>query len=304
MKSTISFLFKVTVTILSLYYIFSTFEYIDVFESIKHADPWLVACGVICLCSQIPITTARWKVLIKSVGHHSKFSTVFKIIMIGQFFNQTTPALVVGDAMRVWFLKRESIPLGRALFSVGVERFIGMASLLLMVVFGMLHLEGHEFSLIVNFLLKMVLALGMLSVLLLLWVGGKSSEFLFQFFRLSAVREIFVQFHGFIWLWPNGLNVFVLSFLVHVLSILALFCFSLSINLNVDLVQLFLIIPPVMFLAALPISFAGWGVRESAMVQGLGVIGIGGVESITVSVVYGASLLFIYLPGGIIWLRS
>ena len=54
----------------------------------------------------------------------------------------------------------------------------------------------------------------------------------------------------------------------------------------------------------LPISIAGWGIREGAMIIGLGFIGVGSENAFALSLLYGFLMLAISMPGGAIWIVS
>jgi uncharacterized membrane protein YbhN (UPF0104 family) len=54
----------------------------------------------------------------------------------------------------------------------------------------------------------------------------------------------------------------------------------------------------------LPISIAGWGIREGAMVAALSVIKIPSHQSLALSICFGLCLVFVSLPGGVIWFLS
>jgi hypothetical protein len=62
------------------------------------------------------------------------------------------------------------------------------------------------------------------------------------------------------------------------------------------------LIPPVILASVIPLSFAGWGVREGAMIAMLGTIGIGATEAIALSVAFGLVVLAGSLPGAVVWL--
>ena len=52
----------------------------------------------------------------------------------------------------------------------------------------------------------------------------------------------------------------------------------------------------------IPISIAGWGVREGVMVVLLGLIGISSESALALSILYGIILTIVGLMGGIFWL--
>ena len=68
--------------------------------------------------------------------------------------------------------------------------------------------------------------------------------------------------------------------------------------------QVFLLVPPVVLITMLPISIAGWGVREGAMILALGQIGVAPVDALSLSVLFGLTGLAAALPGAALWMTS
>ena len=54
----------------------------------------------------------------------------------------------------------------------------------------------------------------------------------------------------------------------------------------------------------LPISIAGWGVRETAMVAFFGLIGVPAEGAVVLSILFGLVGIVVSLPGGAIWLAT
>ena len=52
-----------------------------------------------------------------------------------------------------------------------------------------------------------------------------------------------------------------------------------------------LLTPPITLLSAVPISIAGWGVREGVMVGALSMVGIGTEHALALSVLLGVAML-------------
>jgi len=57
-------------------------------------------------------------------------------------------------------------------------------------------------------------------------------------------------------------------------------------------------------LTLLPISIAGWGVREAAVVSIFGTFGVPAEQALVVSVLFGLSLTVAAIPGGLLLLLS
>jgi uncharacterized membrane protein YbhN (UPF0104 family) len=102
----------------------------------------------------------------------------------------------------------------------------------------------------------------------------------------------------------RGPKVAVLSLLVHVLAVVVAWCVVQSIAAPVTFGQIFQLIPPVMLITMLPISIAGWGVREATMGLAFGYAGLMSNEGINVSLLFGAVSFIVGAFGGLVWIFS
>ena len=75
---------------------------------------------------------------------------------------------------------------------------------------------------------------------------------------------------------------------------------SVAFGYEVNILTYMLIIPLVFLVALLPISFAGWGVREMGAVWLFSMVGMSEERSFLLSISYGVMLLLCGLPG-LIW---
>ena len=62
--------------------------------------------------------------------------------------------------------------------------------------------------------------------------------------------------------------------------------------------------PPVLLIAMMPISIAGWGVRESSMIAAFAYAGLAPSDGLTLSILFGAVRFAIGAVGGILWILS
>ena len=102
----------------------------------------------------------------------------------------------------------------------------------------------------------------------------------------------------------NAPAIAALSLLVHFLAVVIAWCVVQSIAAPVTFGQTFLLIPPVMLITMLPISIAGWGVREATMGLAFGYAGLITTEGINVSLLYGAVSFIVGAIGGLVWIFS
>jgi uncharacterized membrane protein YbhN (UPF0104 family) len=93
-----------------------------------------------------------------------------------------------------------------------------------------------------------------------------------------------------------------MSLAIHVFNVAVIYVLALGLTIDLSYWHCLLLAPPVMFLSMLPISVAGWGVREGAMIVALGLVGVTPAHSVALSVCFGIAVLAISLPGGLLWL--
>jgi uncharacterized membrane protein YbhN (UPF0104 family) len=68
--------------------------------------------------------------------------------------------------------------------------------------------------------------------------------------------------------------------------------------------QVLQLVPPVMLITMLPISIAGWGVREASMGLVFGAAGLPTSEGVNVSLLFGAVYFIVGAFGGLVWIFS
>jgi hypothetical protein len=83
---------------------------------------------------------------------------------------------------------------------------------------------------------------------------------------------------------------------------LAAYCIARSLGISVSLTTMIAVMSIVTMVTALPISLAGWGVREFSVVALLGLLGIEREAALLLSVEFGLVGMLMSLPGGAIWL--
>jgi len=102
----------------------------------------------------------------------------------------------------------------------------------------------------------------------------------------------------------HGPKVAMLSLSVHVLTAVIAWCVVQSIAAPIGFGQIFLLVPPVMLITMLPISIAGWGVREATMGLAFGYAGLMPSEGVNISLLFGAVSFIVGAFGGLVWILS
>ena len=253
---------------------------------------------------QIFVGVLRWREISAECGAPLPTRQAMRFNLIGTFFNQTLPSSIGGDAVRLWLVARGGAGWRAATYSIFVDRAIGLIALAIIIVASLpwsYNLIGDPYGRSALLLVDFAALAGGAGIsparraalaLAEALVGNASSA------RLRGDRE---PGH----LQPrHGPVIAVLSLLVHVLAVVIAWCVVQSIAAPVAFGQIFQLIPPVMLITMLPISIAGWGVREATMGLAFGYAGLMTNEGINISLLYGAVSFIVGAFGGLVWIFS
>ena len=100
----------------------------------------------------------------------------------------------------------------------------------------------------------------------------------------------------------NAARSIILGITGNIILSLIVFLLSQSLFLDLSFLDCLVLIPPVILLSTIPISIAGWGVREAAMITLLALVGVAEADAFVLSVLFGLLTFGLSLPGGIVWI--
>jgi hypothetical protein len=224
--------------------------------------------------------------------------------VIGTFFNQTLPSSIGGDAVRLWLVARSGAGWRAATYSIFVDRAVGLIALAIIIVASLpwsYHLIGDAYGRSALALVDLAALAGGAGFLVL---GVLPWPWLKHWWGTHHVHACAVIANRVIFSRKNTPAIAALSLLVHCLAVVIAWCVVQSITAPVTFGQTFLLIPPVMLITMLPISIAGWGVREATMALAFGYAGLITNEGINVSLLYGAVSFIAGAIGGLVWIFS
>lgn len=286
-------------------YLFNRIGIESAVERLTSSEPGLFVGAVAIMVLQFGLAVLRWNAVLAALGAPLPFVSALRLIFIGGFFSQTLPSSVGGDAVRMYGSYKAGMPLAAAVNSVLLERGATVLSLLLMVAV-LQPFAGARLSAAAPawvFPLLCVIAIGGVIVLMFLdrLPASLSSWKLVRGLAYLAThtRRLFLAPRHWsktlFWCLIGHIN---LSLCAHVLAL------SLGLGGAIRLTDSLVLIPLVILITTLPISIAGWGVRELAMVQAMGLIGIPAESALALSVLLGLTSVLVSLPGGVVWLLS
>jgi len=266
-------------------------------------DPLYAGAAVAVLVAQALVAGWRWLLIMRAMDLSAPAPKVIRIALIGTFFNQSLPSTIGGDAMRVWLGGRATGSWRRTLNSVLIDRLMGLIGLVTIGLAAVLFLRhavaGAEAIRIVTWVIAgATLAVAGFFVFDHL-VGNRLSNWR----AVQALNVLCRDARGLI-ARPAGLAVWLQSVVIQGATVLAAWLLSKSIGAPAPLSALFFLVPVVVLVSMAPVSVAGWGLREGAMVTAFTLAGLSGSDAFAISVLLGLALLVVGAIGGIAWIAG
>ncbi len=252
---------------------------------------------------QVMICAGRWQLVLRAIGAWLPFGKACELFCIGNFFGQVLPGAVGGDAVRIWKTRQAGLGLGASINSVMLERVATVFGLVVLVAATQPLLAGRLRDSSGLWVFPTLSAAAVAGILVLALLDRLPSSLLHSrlvsgFTRLAGdTRRLFLR--------PcNALPTLIVVILGHVNLALVVWVLALGLDAPVSVLDCLVLVPPVILVATLPISIAGWGAREVAMVTVFGFVGVPAAQAAAMSVLFGLVTILIALPGGVFWLFS
>lgn len=301
-KATIVVL-KLAISIGLVWFAFSKIDMATTWATLRAIAPAAIAGAVVLLYLQLLLGAYRLRALLGALGARYRTKAAFEVVLIGAFFSQTMISFVGGDAMRIWRIIRSRVSLAIAAKSVLFDRVAGFAGLFVLL------LAATPFLVRIIPSPEMLAGQALVVSAALLAVGGvfvlRRMPGILPQGRLVKLAGEVVDSGLAIWRSRRGAWLVIgLSVAIQLVNVVVLCVIGEGLGIHFRFVDGLLLFPTVLFLSMLPISVAGWGVREGAMVTALALIDVPGHQSLALSVCFGLCLVAISLPGGAVWLLS
>jgi glycosyltransferase 2 family protein len=300
----VSVVIKAAVTLVLIGWLLHRIDLAPMMARFARLDAALAFAAIAVMMAQLLLTGWRWMTISAIIGAPIERMLALRLTLIGQFFNQTLPSAIGGDAVRAWLASREGIPLGKAISGVFADRLVAL--LLLVAIVGAtlpaflarIPDTGLRTASIV------LVAATALGVAALIALGPQVTALLRRHRWTRPLADLANDLRAALITGPASALVIVMAIVVHLGVIASVWLAARALALDVGLLDCLVLVPPIVLVTTLPISIAGWGVRESATVLGFGFIGVGPADALALSVVFGLVQIAIGLPGGIVWLMQ
>ena len=283
----------------------------DLWHTICLAHPSALALSLVLMCLTIVIGVVRWRMVLEVQGLHLPWRRALGISFVAQFFNSFLLGSTGGDLIKAYYAARETHhKKTEAVVTVFVDRLIGLWALLLFAALMMIPnfdmVRAHK-GLAYPALMILAMLAGSTVVLSVAFWGGVSKRFpRGRHFLRSLPKGQYLERSldscrcfgaekGFL------LKVIAISFVLNTVWVFQVMTLSAGLGLNVPLIALFVIVPTIFCISALPITPSGLGVRENLFVMMLATLGVARKSSLSLSLLAYAASLFWSMVGGFVY---
>jgi uncharacterized membrane protein YbhN (UPF0104 family) len=293
---------KLAITAAAIWYLLGKVDLSTVLNLAVSISPAILAAGLALLLLHIVICAVRWALVVHAIGGTLAVPNAFVLFCIANFFGQVLPGGIGSDAIRVWKTHRLGMPLRIALTSVALDRLVALLGLIFLVAIIQPVLQTRQPA-DLRWLFP-ALAAGGVAGIVGLGLLDRLSVAHNRFRVVRAAHALAADVRSLFFKPRHALAVGAVSLLSHVDLALVVWVLAYGLGVNVPVLDTIVLFSQVLVVSMLPISIAGWGVREAAMVVLFGYIGVSAAHSLTISMLFGIGTILTALPGGVIWLMS
>ena len=249
---------------------------------------------------QVAVLAWRWRFTAGCLGVDLSYTAAWREYYLSIFLNQVMPGGVVGDVSRAWRQARARTrlrePAGPAVRAVIFERLSAQAVMTAVALVSLLALP-----VIVNRGSRLVLfGAGAVAVLIVIamvvWMRRQSSA-------QSLVGQVLADLDAAHLSGPVFAAQLVSAAIVVGTYLATYLTAARAVGMDTPLPVLLPLVAPVLMSMLIPVTVAGWGLREGAAAVLWGAVGLTAADGVLVSVAYGLLVLIGSLPGALFLMR-
>jgi uncharacterized protein (TIRG00374 family) len=272
----------------------------SVADRLAHGSWELFALGVLVVVVALAIGALRWHVFLRAAGAEPSLFQTFRAYWMGMFANNFLPTGFGGDAVRVVAIGPTAPSTSRAIASVLVDRITALGCLILLAWLTLVVAPSDVPESLVA-VLAIATAAGVATTMVCVLIARSGA-------RTGAgrvtrwVANVLAQLR----IVGGSSSVLAVTTALGLLyqgaMIFATWIIARSIDLELSFGLLTVVTPVVIIVTLMPISIAGFGVREGGYVALLAEVGISASDATVLSLLNVAALAIATLPGAVVML--
>lgn len=255
---------------------------------------WLLAAWI-ALNIQTVLSALRWRLTAASLGMDLPAKKAIREYYMSQIVNQTVPGGVVGDATRA-VRNRHGADLERSAQSVMIERLIGQIAICILLLISLplaIALPGGIAWPLDGMAGALGISLALVLVVTTIWIALRNRVALVA--RFGVALRLVAQDKARRW------RQFMLAIAILACNLGAFAFAARATGTALSLEAIVTIVPLILFSMLVPLTIAGWGVREGAAAALFPLAGASAAAGLAAGVTFGLLILAAALPGAF-WL--
>jgi uncharacterized protein (TIRG00374 family) len=298
---------KIGVSLALLAYLLSTTDLQALLRRVRGGDLLLLAAAVGLYVAMMVLSTWRWRVLLAAQGFPASLRALSASYMVATFFNNFFPSNIGGDVVRVRDSSKLTGSTTTSLAVVAIDRILGLGALYVLAFLGFVmggpgvrHLAGARVV-----LLGLGLCFAGLAYIFfrpgvarrLMALSGLASR-PWARDKFQVVQEAVHVYRGemeTVW------TAFGASLALQTIVVLYYWSVAHALRIPLPLGVCFLMVPLCTLVQTVPISFNGWGIRESMFAVYFGQVGLPRDNALAFSLVGAGLIVLLSLSGAVVW---
>jgi uncharacterized protein (TIRG00374 family) len=265
--------------------------------------PWLIAALLLYKVGLL-IGSYRWQILMRAHGIPVSYRHAVGLNYLGCFFNNFMLSLTGGDVVKAYYAsKLTAAKKTEAATIVFIDRMVGFAGLAVMGAVGSLFAVGNA-----KMHSAMVITLCVVLAFALMAVVGFNKTLARKFGKYvlhPKIREVLKRIYEAVYFYKDRrkvlLGAFGLSIIVWTGLVLMNILLAKGLGVDIPARCYFVFIPVINIISCIPITIAGWGLREQMYKQFFGAVGMDSGVAVSLSMACALIMLAWSLVGGVLY---
>jgi len=291
MKESLKLILKLLLSLLLLLWLVSQLDLDATLQRLNQVNPGWVVLSCLCMLFGQCLCAVRWTWLARGLGMTVQLSHKVQLYFLGIFLSLFLPSIVGGDVARAYLLARKRQSQGwHAAASVILERVNGICAMTLLA-------SGCMLAIILPDIWRNIWLSGVAVFWLLMLTYRHWSAWLPRL--LSAWKALPISTVAFHSAWWRSLP---LSLIFQAIVVQAHFMLAIAVSLELSWPEIGFIVSLVALASTVPISFNGFGIRETGYV-GLAVFFGGSSDAAAaMAALWVLVLIVVAIPGAfVLW---
>jgi len=298
---------KIGVSLALLAYLLSGTNLQALYQRVRTGDTLLFGLAVLGYGCMLAMSTWRWHLLLRTQGYPASLRRLSETYLVAMFFNNFLPSNIGGDIVRVRDSSRLTGSTTASLAVVAIDRILGFGALYFLAVIAFV-LGGPSLRGLAGARLIIVVVGAIFVALVYVFFRPGTARRLVAASRLTSLpwfQERFETVQGAVHVYREELASVFLAFAASVglqsLMVLYYFVVAHALRIPLSLSACLLMVPLCTLIQTIPVSFNGWGLRESVFAVYFTQVGLPRESALAFSLVGAGLIVLLSLSGAVVW---